>query len=99
MWSTDIHPEWERRAQLYLQHPDECPELIGRLPNLIHPPSRLSATSSWLRFRDKTLLPMIQHSPDDANLPNFLKQVEMILAWRATIAPEDRFWKAEPGAE
>jgi hypothetical protein len=62
-----------------------------------HPPSKLSATASWHRFRDKTLLPMIRHAPDDPNLPNFLKQVEMILAWRATIAPEDRFWKSEPG--
>ena len=94
-----VNAEWQRRAQLYLQHPDESPELIGRLPYLIHPPSKLSATSSWLRFRDKTLLPMIRHAPDDVNLPNFLKQVEMILARRATVAPEDRFWKAEPGAE
>jgi hypothetical protein len=30
---------------------------------------------------------------DDPNLPNFLKLVEAILAWRATIAEEDRFWK------
>jgi hypothetical protein len=93
-----VNAEWERRAQLYLRHPDECPELIGTLPYLIHPPSKLSATASWHRFRGKTLLPMIRDAPDDPNLPNFLKQVEMILAWRATIAPEDRFWKSEPGA-
>jgi hypothetical protein len=94
-----VNAEWERRAQLYLQHPDECPELIATLRYLIHPPSKLSATASWLGFRDKTLLPMIRHSPDDPNLPNFLKQVEMIVAWRATVAPEDRFWKADPGPE
>jgi hypothetical protein len=88
-----LSPDRARKARLYLEHPDECPELIGTLPYLIHPPGRLSATASWLRFRDKTLLPMIQHRPDDPNLPNFLRQVESILAWRATVAAEDRFWK------
>jgi len=29
----------ERKARLYLEHPDECPELIGTLPYLIHPPA------------------------------------------------------------
>jgi hypothetical protein len=88
-----LSPDRARKARMYLEHPDECPKLIGTLPYLIHPPGRLSATASWLRFRDKTLLPMIQHRPDDPNLPNFLRQVESILAWRATIAAEDRFWK------
>lgn len=84
----------ERRAHLYLQHPDESPELIGVLPYLIHPPSKLSSNAAWLSFRDRTLLPMIQHRPDDPNLSNFLKQVEAILAWRAAVPLEDRFWKA-----
>jgi hypothetical protein len=83
----------ERKARLYLEHPDESPELIGTLPYLIHPPGKLSATASWFRFRDETLLPMIQHRPDDPNLPNFLRQVENVLSWRATIAAKDRFWK------
>jgi len=85
--------ERERKARLYLEHPDESPELAGRLPYLIHPPGKLSTTDSWMRFRDKTLLPMIERCPDDANLPNFLRQVEIILAWRATVPSEDRFWK------
>jgi len=85
----------ERKARLYLQHPEESPELIGVLPYLIHPPSKLSSTASWISFRDKTILPMMQHRPDDKNLPNFLKQVETILAWRASISPENRFWKAD----
>lgn len=72
----------ERKAQLYLQHPEESPELIRAVPYVIHPPSKLSSTASWIRFRDKTLLPVIQHRPEDPNLPNFLKQVEAILAWR-----------------
>jgi hypothetical protein len=86
----------ERKARLYLQHPDEAPELIGVLPYLIHPPSKLSSTASWIDFRDRTLLPMLQHRPDDPNLPNFLKQVEAILAWRAGIPEADRFWKPDP---
>jgi hypothetical protein len=69
--------------------------LIGVLPYLIHPPSKLSATMRWVAFRDKTLRPMIAAEPEDPNLPNFLIQVEAILAWRATIAPEDCFWKAD----
>jgi len=84
----------ERKCALYLQHPDECPELIGVLPYLIHPPSKLSATARWIAFRDKTVIPALKQDPDDPNLPNFLKQIEAILAWRATIVEEDRFWKA-----
>ena len=82
-------------AQLYLQHPEESPELIGVLPYLIHPPSRLSSTASWISFRDKTLLPMIAGRPDDPNLPNFLRQVEEVLAWRAQVSPQERFWKKD----
>jgi len=85
----------DRRAELYLQHPDECPELIGVLPYLIHPPSRLSSTASWIFFRDKTVLPMLQQRPEDPNLPNFLKQIEAILTWRASVPAEDRFWKPD----
>lgn len=94
--SLDIEtlpPERARKVRLLLEHPNESPELVGDLPYLIHPPSRLSATESWIQFRDKTLLPMIEYRPDDPNLPNFLKQVETILAWRAAVPPEDRFWK------
>ena len=85
-----------QKALLYLQHPDETPKLIGVSPYLIHPPSKLSATASWIRFRDKTVLPMIEHRPHDPNLRNFLVQIEAILAWRASIPPGHRFWKADP---
>jgi len=54
----------------------------------------VSSTAAWERLRVKTLRPLITEKPDDPNLPNFLKQAEVILAWRATVAPEDRFWKA-----
>jgi hypothetical protein len=84
----------ERRVQLYLQHPEDAPEEIGVRNFLIHQPSKLSSTAAWLAFRDKTLLPMIEHRPDDRNLRNFLKQVGDVLAWRDTIAPEERFWKS-----
>jgi hypothetical protein len=46
-------------------------------------------------FREKTLLPMRRQRPDDPNLPNFLKQVETILTWRAAVATADRFWKSD----
>ena len=92
---AELQSGWERKAQLYLQHPEECPELTGGLPYLIHPPSKLSSTASWIFFRDKTLIPMIRQRPDDPNLANFLKQVEAILAWRAGVLPEDRFWKTD----
>jgi hypothetical protein len=85
----------ERKAQLYLQHPEESPELIGVLPYLIHPPSKLSSTASWISFREETLLPMIRQRPDDPNIPNFLKQVEAVLVWRVGVSPEDRFWKED----
>jgi hypothetical protein len=92
--NTDtLLPDRERKARLYLEHPDECPEIIGTLPYLIHPPSKLAPTASWLAFRDKTLLPMIAYRPDDPNLPNFLIQAERVIAWRANLPPEDRFWK------
>ena len=91
-WETN-RTAYARKARLFLEHPDECPQLIGPLTYLIHPPGRLSSTQSWVRFRDKTLLPMIEHRPDDPNLPNFMRQAEAVLAWRATVRAEDRFWR------
>ncbi len=85
----------ERKAQLYLEHPGESPDLDGPLDYLIHPPSKLAATQSWIDFRDRTLLPLIAARPDDRHLPLFLARAEAVLAWRAGIAPEDRFWKAD----
>jgi hypothetical protein len=36
----------ESRLSENLRHPDECPELVGVQPYLIHPPGKLSATAS-----------------------------------------------------
>lgn len=83
------------KAMLCAEHPDECPELREAPPWLIHPPSRLGSTASWLRFRDGTLLPLIAGRPDDPFLPQFLAQTEAVLAWRAALPPEQRFWKAD----
>ncbi|MCC6716317.1 MAG: hypothetical protein IT555_00370 [Acetobacteraceae bacterium] len=85
----------ETRVRLYEEHPDESPELSEAPPWLIHPPSRLSSTASWRRFRDGTLLPLIAARPDDEFLPQFLAQTEAVLAWRAALSPEQRFWKAD----
>lgn len=83
------------RAQLYLQHPEPCPDIVGALPYLIDPPGKLSRTSSWLRFRDATLVPLMRQRPDDANLTAFMRQSEAVLAWRASLSPEQHFWRAE----
>ncbi|MBK6599281.1 MAG: hypothetical protein IPG25_15970 [Proteobacteria bacterium] len=80
---------------MLMQHPDESPEIVGTLPYLIHPPSRLASTARWMKFRDSTLRPLIASRPADPFLPRFLEQTEKILAWRATIAPERRIWKAD----
>ena len=85
----------DEKIQVLLEHPDESPEIVGTLPYLIHPPSRLSSTGRWVEFRDRTLLPLIASRPADPFLPRFLEQTEKILAWRATIAPERRIWKAD----
>ena len=42
-----------------------------------------------------SLLPMMKHDPYDPNLPRFLKQVEVILAWRAAVPLRDRFWRVD----
>lgn len=89
----NLEADHERKARLFLEHPSGSPKLIGTLPYLIDPTGKWSATASWISFRDRTLLPMMQLDPDDPNLPNFLRQVELILAWRATVPAEDRFWK------
>ncbi len=90
-----MHRDAGDRIQVLLEHPDESPEIVGNLDYLIHPPSRLSSTARWLEFRDRTLRPLIASRPEDPNLPRFLQQTEKILAWRATIAPERRIWKAD----
>jgi hypothetical protein len=85
----------DEKAQVLMEHPDESPEIVGTLPYLIHPPSRLASSARWVEFRDRTLRPLIEARPDDPHLPLFLAQAEKILAWRATIAPERRIWKAD----
>lgn len=84
----------EEYGQLLYDHPDESPEIVGLLPFLIDPPSRLASTARWVRFRDN-MAQAVADRPDDAHLPLFLAQAEKILAYRATIAPERRIWKAD----
>lgn len=85
----------DERIAILLEHPDESPEIVGTLPYLIHPPGRLSSTARWIAFRDRTLRPLIDSRPDDPYLPLFLAQTDRILAWRSTVAPERRIWKAD----
>ena len=46
-----------------------------------------------MAFRDKTLRPMNRQRPEDPNLPNFLKQVTVVLAWRSAVMSEEHIWK------
>lgn len=88
-----------RKGELFWQHPPEWPDdFTGPHQYLIHPPGKLSSTAAWIRFRDNTLLPMIDDHPDDRDLPNYLRCVVAILAWRAEVTPEDRFWRADSEA-
>lgn len=83
------------KFQVLIEHPDESPEIVGILPYLIHPPGKLASTARWRDFRDRTLLPLIEARPEDPHLPLFLSQAEKVLAWRETIPPERRIWKAD----
>ena len=86
----------KRKCWLVLHHTQGSPdELLGTPLYLLHPPSRLAPTASWIEYRDETLLPMIEYRPDDPDLPNYVVQVAKVLAWRPTVSPEDRFWKPD----
>lgn len=50
-------------------------------------------SAAHLEPQDKTVRPLMRMHPDDPNAANLLKQIEAILAWRATIPPENHFWK------
>lgn len=73
----------DERAHLHLQHPDPCPVIAGDLPYPIDPPAKLCRTSSWLRYRDETLLALLRDRPDDSHSPRLPQQAESVLAWRA----------------
>lgn len=75
---------------MYLHHPDGSPQPVAPMEYLLHPPSRLSSTASWISYRDKTLPPLMRE-----RLPNYLAQAEKVLAWRAEVPSEDRFWKPD----
>lgn len=62
---------------------------------LIDSPSKMAPTAAFAHFRDRTLVPMMQMHPDDPDLPKFLECVEAVLAWRAPIAPGNRFWRSD----
>ena len=86
----------KRKCWLLLHHPEGSPsELLGDPDYLLHPPSRLAPTAAWIDYREDTLLGMIETRPDDPDLPNYLVQVEKVLAWRPTVGAEDRFWKPD----
>jgi hypothetical protein len=90
-------PEAARHAALFAEHPCVQPDRItfNAVYNLFEPPSELASTREWLQFRDEILWSRMAVHPHDPNLPRFLQQTNVILAWRATVAPEDRFWRSD----
>ncbi len=88
----------DRKAYLMLLHPDESPELVGVTSGCVNPPSRFRSDAKWIHFRDTCVVPMIEACPDNPNWPRYLAQIEKILAWRASIPVEDRFWKPDTAA-
>lgn len=85
-----------RKGYLMLLHPDESPELVGPVSGCVNPPSKFRSDAKWRHFRDTCVIPMIEANPDDPNWPLRLAQIEKILAWRASVPAEDRFWQAAP---
>ena len=95
--STDpaLDEEKARKLAAFLAHPDDGPDVAFTGDYLIHPPTRLSATSRWIAFRDRTVIPLLDLRPDDLWLRAMARQIEAILAWRKAQPPADRFWKAD----
>ncbi len=84
-----------RKGYLMLLHPDESPDPIAGTFCCVNPPSRFGSDAKWMRFRDRCVIPMMAADPDHPDWPRYLAQVEAILAWRASIPPEDRFWRQD----
>ena len=85
----------DRVMKLWALHPETSPEISEPLPYLIHPPSQWATTEQHERFH-KMLVELIAYRPEDAHYPLFLACSERVLAWRATLAPEDRYWETWP---
>lgn len=88
-----------RRPEIVFEHPPTTPErLPGRVSYLIDVPGP-TASSAKLRLWLTDYLPeLIASHPGDPNFPAIRDQIERVLSWRATVPPEDHFWKADPAA-
>ena len=58
-------------------------------------PSIMQSTARFIAFRDGTLRTMIADDPDDLYLRDLMICIEGVLAWRANIPEQDRFWKKD----
>jgi hypothetical protein len=85
----------DRMVKLWSLHPDTSPEIREPLPYLIDPPSQWARTVLFERFR-RDLVRGIAADPAEPFLPLFLACVDRVLAWRATVAPADRYWETWP---
>jgi hypothetical protein len=88
--------DFERIRKLIREHPPTVPDDIGKLHYLINVPVQCAPSSSFVRFRELTLVPLMRDYPDNPDWPKFFRCVEAVLAWRATIPAKDRFWQERP---
>jgi hypothetical protein len=84
----------ERMVKLWEEHPDTYPK-DDNFPGLIDPPSQWATTEQHERFR-KSMAEAVAASPENPHYPLYLACSERVLAWRATLAPADRYWETWP---
>lgn len=58
-------------------------------------PIETSPTVRWVKYRDDCAR-LAQAQPDNPRWPFRVSQCDAVLAWRAALPVEDRFWKPDP---
>lgn len=81
--------------ELLFEHPTPPLGPSIPVPGLVDPPWACRPMPPFERFRSRTVLPMLAAKPGDPFWTALLRHVEDVLAWRATVPPEDRFWRQD----
>ncbi len=85
-----------RQQELIFEQPSTMPDpLPGPISYLIESPSHMASDTHLRRFRAQ-MEQLAKDRPDDLNFPAFIAQIDGVLDWRKTVAPEDRFWRDDP---
>ncbi len=77
------------------RHPPLSPD-YRKHPRRFLIPAIDGASADLRHYRDTILAPLIDAEPGEAVWQNFVEHVDAALAWRATVPPEDHFWKPDP---